>query len=249
MRTVYILAALLAITACKKKSTGTDAVVPVRKEISNEKRLDNPFLGAWIHPYYSAALAKSKSAYALRSFTSPVSELVVSQEAIVLVHNNSEGQSVGYKLQKDQGEIIGILENKAKLVALRKDRLRLTQGKSEIPFVKSPEPGTGVSVFETLVRSELIVGTYSGEAQETSFMINGDVTGLLDFVSYRVITRFDDLGDFDMMEFKTLSGSSKYMGWEVKKDQLILYEVLDGGDYVYAKGKEQFRLKLKQAMT
>jgi len=243
------LIALLSIVACKEKPTETDALATKGNSVSNPQGLENPFLGAWIHPYYSAALAKSKSAYALKAFNSPVSELVVSQEAIVLVHNNSEGETLGYKLQKDEGETIGVLDNKAKLIALRKDRLRLMQGKAEVPFIKSPEPSAGVSVFETLVRSELIVGTYSGAGEETSFMINGDVTGLLNFVNYRVITRFDDLGDFDMMEFTSLSGEKKYMGWEVKKDELILYEVIEGGDYVYAKGKEQFRLTLKQAMS
>lgn len=244
-----LLALAFTLFSCKEKSPekGNSEVVEGADPAVERPTADAPILGAWLNKDYYAKLKESKSPYAAAQVSSHLSELVVKPDAAVVVYANSEGESLEYHFE---GDVLGNRFRLSSGTAFAVDDnglLRSSDDKSDV-FVKIAEQAGEVSVFEYCVRTSLIAGSYSGAPSEVRFDVSGEVIGFGEYMAYRIITRFDDLSDFDLMEFKTLSGETQFMAWKIDGDDLVLHDVVEGSDYVYAPGKELYRLTLVSAL-
>lgn len=273
MRTLPILLlSLFALVACKEKASkenntqeSTEVAQPEASPAATAPAVENSFKGAWLNSGYMARLSLTKSPYKTTSSSVSISEILIGDKEVVLVHGNSEGENLGYEhvATKDENPICELsngyqlqLTKEGVLQWKNDEKARFHDGGVErmkndqkTQLVRVTEPAPGISVFEGYVRASLIAGTYSGAPTQVRFDVDGQITGFGEYVEYRVVTRFDDLSDFDMLELKTLSGETKYMAWEIDGDELILYDAIEGSAYVYAPGKELYRLTLVEALS
>jgi len=240
----------LTLFACKEEKPVV-ATFDMPEGVSSEQMKENPFLGVWINSFYTVRILATKSPYEANEKAGKVSELSIDEKEIMLVYNNAEGERLPYTVsENDEGYIIELPGGMSVSKRSSIPQLIVNEGKDQSVMTRSFSNLDGVSNVEVFVRSELIVGTYTKDGLEQApveFKLSGELIGIPGYSAYSVVTRFDDLCDFDAIELIGDEGST-YVGWELDGDDLILYKTEPGTDYIYSKGREWLRLSLIEAI-
>ncbi len=112
-------------------------------------------------------------------------------------------------------------------------------------YIKSGQPQG--DAFDHKVNEVLFAGTWhynnAGKSTQVSFSADGSVTGFEAFDHYLIFTDFTvALSPFDEMRFTAASGAKKDYAWEIKENQLLLYEVTETKPNFYKKGELKYTL-------
>ena len=209
----------------------------------------NPLKGYWISASYKSEILDNFSAYLCSKNLGDITEVWINEKNAHVVYANAEGE--GYEYSKSENEESFEIEFSNNLKMLYKgDNKALIRGnKMEEDLVKCEKPLVDRSALEQFVVSHLFVGSYETLGNDVELREDGTLVGLSNYSSYKVFTTFEELSDFDLIEFRDSEGKVDYKAWEIKGDVIVLYSIVPGNAYVFAKGKEWKRLKLRDAVS
>ncbi|MFY0671780.1 MAG: hypothetical protein JXQ87_00165 [Bacteroidia bacterium] len=209
----------------------------------------NPLDGYWISERYKKGLTDNLSPFLCSKKIGDVSEVWINEKSAHVVYGNAEGDSYEYVKSKEEESFEIELSNQMKITYQGDNRALITGNKIDEYLSKCEEPFEGRSALEQFVISHLFVGSYESLEGNVSLNEDGTLMGLANYLSYKVFTSFEELSDFDLIELRDLNGKADYKAWEIQGDILILFNIVPGDSYVFAKGKEWKRLKLKEAIS
>lgn len=252
------MACLICLNSCKDKTKTEETGVLITDSNSSNTNAVlgaandsacaiNPLVGYWLSANYQKNILANLSPYKCSKTIYDVSEIAVDKDAAKVVYGNAEAEELSYKIE--QGEKFEMtLKNQMKFRYKGNNKAQLTAKKIDEEFVKVEEPLSGRSILEQFVVSRLIVGEYESKFGNVVFKEDGRIQGLEKYASYKVFTTFEELSDFDLIEFRDLNEKADYKAWAIDGDVLILYEIVPGSAYLFEKGDEWLRLKLKTAV-
>lgn len=239
---------LLIASSCGNKET--QATASNQAEIittDSATCVVNPLMGNWLNSSYHKAILDNLSPYKSLKLIGDFSEILVEENSVSLVYNNSESEKLTFT--KESGEKFVLkLSNGLDLTYNGNNKAQIVGKKINESFAKVEKPGDGRSTVEQFVMSRLIAGTYNSKTSKVSFSENGSVSGIENYSFYKVYTVFEELSDFDIMEFRDAAGKASFKAWEIKNDELILFNIQPGTSYIFEKGDEWLRLKLIEAV-
>ncbi|MBI1183764.1 hypothetical protein GC194_05810 [bacterium] len=243
-----VLSGSLFFAGCKEKPKGSEETLSANINAADSTKESNTLLGSWISASYQKAVLENRSPYRSIPQLGEISELEVDGNEVSLVYNNSEGEVFAYEEVKGQQYSLK-LGNGLQLVYNGSDKATIEGNKINESFVRSEAPAGHWSVVEQFIMSRLLAGSYNSAIGKVEINHDGTLKGLNNYVSYKVFTSFDELSNFDLIEFRDRTGKGDYKAWEIKDDLLILYNIVPGSAYLFEKGEEFLRLQLVQAVS
>lgn len=225
--------------------------------------------GNWLLKTYVEALATAQSPYEIENKLGDIHEFVFDAngpDRVLVSYYNYEGEEFSYLISGEKSVTIMMpYKDKAEAFTLEyavvdgQETLFCTNlsGFDET-YVKIPKQTDSHSAMETLINAKLFAKDYAaayfGPAYQRSrnlapleveFDVNGSVKGIEGYTHYRILANFDDIADFDVIEFSNPQTSrSEWFGWEIKGSLLQLYKLKKGtGEYEYRRGEKYITLK------
>ena len=244
----YLLICFLVSYGCKSKEkikVDTEMAQGPNSQVENSLKEEVP-LGSWLSKKYAEALLDNLSPYKCASKYDEVTELNIAGDEVSLVYRNTEGVKSAFYLDTLDG--ISLNMEDGTVLSKVGDELRLKNDKNRQMFIQVETPPAPQSILNHFVMARLFAGTYKGINGKVKIDVNGKVKGLDTYTELKVFTRFDELGDFDMLALTNPAGDTTYFGWEIQDGVIVLYHLVPGTSYLYEKGEEWLRLALIEAV-
>lgn len=230
MRFLIPLIAILMVSC----GSGKDQKQIETAEIESDSSSDT----TWVNRYFvneelRATLSDNLSPFSTAGSMPLLTEVHLYQNEMLMVLNNAEG--VNEKLVKEEdfvftganGTVLTIDENSSKI----------TYEGNEYPLCMLLAVEENNSAYEYLVQQMLFEGKWeTTNGDEIIFTADGKVIGLNNYVSYEPMTRFGEMGDFDMISFKDAKGKTFWYAWNRRGNQLSFYSLTEGEEYLNARG-------------
>lgn len=240
---------LIASCGNKEKKTSSANKQDISTEADSAKEIEiNPLMGYWISRAYNKELLDNLSPYKCSRNINGITELWINEKMAKVVFNNAEGQDFNYVNEAAEKYTLKLSDNLS-IIYNGDNKAIIKNGKERNDLIKSEKPYGNRTVLEQFVVSHLFVGEYITNNGKVVFNEDGSLTGLDKYLTYKVYTSFEELSDFDLIEFRDVDGKADYKAWEIQDDILILYNIVPGEAYVFGKGKEWLRLKLSKALS
>lgn len=215
------------------------------------------YYGHWLLQSYAQNLLKTKSAYTAQNRAAEVTEFIFAQalnDSIMVCFNNVEGGRFPVIVYPSHIEFV-TFEGGAKY------RVELTSqnGEPKLLFT-APDGSKEVYMYfegqelefdavQRWVNSHVLSDRYAPEIENgarmrglneaVAFKADGVLEGVPGFDSYEVITRFDEVMEFDVIKLiNTRTGYEELKAWQIRRNKLYIYNLEENTeDYGYKKGK------------
>lgn len=249
---VIVLFIGLSCVGCKEKGSTSESSASTDTTTvssSGEVCSVNPLEGYWISANYKNELLDNLSPYLCSKNLTDITEVWINEKNANVVYGNAEAEGYEYSKSSAAESFEIELSNGFKMAYKGDNKATISGNNIDDELVKCEKPLLNRTALEQFVVSHLFVGNYETLDGDVTLKEDGTIQGIPNYSSYKVFTTFEELSDFDLIEFRDLDGKADYKAWEIKGDLLILYNIVPGDAYVFAKGKEWKRLKLKEAVS
>ncbi len=216
------------------------------------------YYGHWLLQSYAQNLLKTKSAYTAQTRAAEVTEFIFAEaigDSVMICFNNIEGGRFPVTVYPNHLEF-------ATFEGGNKYRVELnTQGNEPKLVLTAPDGSKEVYMFfegqelefdavQRWVNAHVLSDSYAPEIENgarmrglndnaVSFKPDGELLGVPGFDSYEVVTRFDEVVNFDVIKFiNSRTGHEEFKAWQIRKNKLYIYNLEENTeDYGYKKGK------------
>lgn len=238
---IGILGTLTIASSCGSKTKSETSQKAAIKEtektvevVESEKPIDlfiNKIKGSWINKDYAISLQTKLSPYASVDKLEGISEAKISKGDVLIGLNNTEAISKLFlELKEDQLDFEG-----GSIKVISQDEIEIDFEGNKANLLKVNTTSDEASVVDFYVLNNVLSATYKNPNGD-EITIKGDGTiASKDFISIKVLSRFDELGDFDLLELTTVDGTTTWYGWEIRNNDLWLYNLKPGKSHIYKK--------------
>lgn len=228
---------------------------------SQKKYSKQDLYGNWVYEGYIDKLNETQSPYQSRNAFNNISELVFADkqnDSVLIIYGNHEGAYKKYNITPEGKINIGNNEFMLKLRAFQNTKTLTLMNKKGGNETFTYMPTTSENrhhAIHYLVKSLLFAGTYeivndpkAQAGQKTvTFKKNGLIKGMKNYNFYEVLTDYDDIANFDIMQLKQAEDKKgTWYGWKKENNILTIYNLKKGDDYQYKKGNTFLKLKVIQ---
>ncbi len=217
----------------------------------------NKYYGHWLLQSYAQNLLKTKSAYIAQSRAAEVTEFIFAQalgDSVMVCFNNIEGGRFPVSVYPNHIEFRTFETGPIYRVELN------TQNTEPKVIFTAPDGSKEAYMYfegqelvfdavQRWVNSHVLSDRYAQEIDngarmrglgvDVAFNSDGVLKGVPGFDSYEVVTRFDEVLNFDVIKLiNSNTGHEELKAWQIRKNKLYIYNLEENTeDYGYKKGK------------